>query len=119
MNRFILLAICALAYSAPSFCQTSVNNPSERLYFEYPSLDFNKYAELHETVKANGVFSIETACIPAKVMCVKLVQGPADVSAVDAFKQLAMLVGLTAIEWPQGQQDGVFDNRCLQARTGN
>ncbi|MFM7234261.1 MAG: hypothetical protein ACKOZM_06690, partial [Flavobacteriales bacterium] len=91
----------------------------ERIYFEYPSIDFNKYAELHEAVKADGSFIIETVCIPAKVMCVKLSNGILDTSSAEAFKQLAALVGLSAIEWAPGQQPGAFDNRCLQARSGN
>ncbi|MFM7729014.1 MAG: hypothetical protein ACKO7B_20110 [Flavobacteriales bacterium] len=113
------MAVCVLTWTVSSFSQSPVTSVPERLYFEYPSLDFDKYAELHETVKANGSFVIETVCIPAKVMCVKLSAGSPDASTADAFKQLAALVGLSAIEWAPGQQQGAFDNRCLQARTGN
>ena len=119
MKRFILLALCGFTWAVQSCAQSSLPPAPERLYFEYASLDFNKYAELHETVKADGNFIIETACIPAKVMCVKLAQGNPDAASAEAFKQLASLVGLTAIEWTQGQQAGAFDNRCMQARTGN
>jgi spore coat protein U-like protein len=119
MKRFILFAVCAFTWTAYSFGQSSTTPTPERLYFEYPSLDFTKYAELHEAVKADGNFIIETVCIPAKVMCVKLSNGNTDASTAEAFKQLAALVGLSAIEWAQGQQQNAFDNRCLQARTGN
>jgi len=116
MNRIILLTLCALSWCTFSYAQTSVNPHSERYYFEFATLDFNAYAELHETVKADGHFVIETACIPAKVMCIKTLNRT---STAEAFKQLATLSGLTAIEWSQGRNSGAFDARCQQARTGN
>ena len=96
--------------------QTSASNTEERIYFEFATLDFNKYAELHEAVKADGNYLIETACIPAKVICVKKLNNNA---AANGFKQLATLSGLSATEWLQGQQSNAFDQRCLNARTGN
>ena len=116
MNRFILLTLCALSWCTFSHAQNSVNTNSERYYFEFASLDFNSYAELHETVKVDGHFVIETACIPAKVVCIKTLDRS---SSAEAFKQLATLSGLTAIEWNQGGQEAAFDTRCQQARTGN
>ena len=102
--------------SALSFAQSTPSSIDERLYFEFVSLDFEKYAELHETVKADGNYSIETVCIPAKVICVKATNAQASNAG---FKQLATLVGLNATEWQQGQQVNAFDQRCMNARTGN
>jgi hypothetical protein len=116
MNKFILLTACALFGAFSSYAQSPANTVDERIYFEFATLDFNKYAELHETVKADGNFLIETACIPAKVICVKKVNATANAMG---FKQLATLSGLTATEWLQGLQGNAFDQRCLDARTGN
>jgi hypothetical protein len=116
MIKTIFITVCALCMSALSFAQSTPSSIDERLYFEFVSLDFEKYAELHETVKADGNYSIETVCIPAKVICVKATNAQASNAG---FKQLATLVGLNATEWQQGQQVNAFDQRCMNARTGN
>jgi hypothetical protein len=84
------------------------------MFFEFATLDFNKYAELHESVKADGNYIVETVCIPAKVICVKRVSANASPSG---FKQLAALTGLTAVDSEQSMQ--LFEQRCMNARTGN
>jgi len=113
----MLSCVSILIGCAASFAQANVNNqPSERLYFEFATLDFNKYAELHESVKADGNFTIDTACIPARVICVKKMTTTA---SAEAFKQLATLSELIAVEWPAGQVPNAFDQRCLDARSGN
>jgi hypothetical protein len=112
----IVLTVCALSWSALSFAQSTAPSSIERLYFEFVSLDFDKYAELQETVKADGNYSIETACIPARVICVKATSNQASAAG---FKQLATLINLNATEWLQGQEVNAFDQRCLNARTGN
>jgi hypothetical protein len=116
MNKISLITACALFWGMNAFAQTATPEQAEHIFFEFATLDFNKYAELHETVKADGNFLIETACIPAKVICVKKLNANSD---AQAFKQLATLSGLDALEWPQGQQVNAFDQRCLDARTGN
>lgn len=116
MIKTLLFTCSVILWSISSSAQTSIISPSERIYFEFASLDFDKYAELHESVKADGNFLIETACIPAKVICVKKLNNNVD---ANGFKQLATLTGLTATEWLQGQQMNAFDQRCLNARTGN
>jgi hypothetical protein len=116
MNKIILLTACALFWGQMSFAQSIPTGQTELFFFEFATLDFNKYAELHETVKADGNYFIETVCIPAKVICVKKVTANA---SSDGFKQLASLTGLTAANWPQGAQPNAFDQRCLDARTGN
>ena len=116
MNKIILLTTCALLGGIDAFAQSTASEQTERIYFEFVTIDFNKYAELHETVNTDGNFLIETACIPAKVICVKKLNANSD---AQAFKQLATFSGLVALEWPQGQQVNAFDQRCLDARTGN
>jgi len=116
MNKVILLAFCALFGCFSSFAQATTSSSNERIYFEFETLDFDKYAELHETIKADGNYIIETACIPAKVICVKKLN---TTSSANGFKQLATLSGLSATEWLQGGQANAFDQRCLDARTGN
>ena len=116
MSKIILLASCALFGCLSSFAQTTTTPAQERIYFEFATFDFDKYAELSETIKADGNYVIETACIPAKVLCVKKLN-PNSNSA--GFKQLATLIGLSATEWLQGQEANAFDQRCLDARTGN
>lgn len=117
MKNLMLLCACFFLSGMACFAQLNANNQStERLYFEFPTLDFNKYAELHETVKADGNFLIETACIPARVICVKKLSAN---SSTEAFKQLASLSALTAVEWQGGQVTNAFDQRCLDARSGN
>jgi hypothetical protein len=116
MNKIILIVACILYGCISSFAQATTAPSQERIYFEFTTLDFNKYVELHETIKADGNYIIETACIPAKVICVKKLNAT---SSSGGFKQLATLTGLTATEWLQGQQTNAFDQRCLDARTGN
>lgn len=116
MSKFIVLAACILLGHATAFSQAHTQAANNRLYFEFTALDFDKYAELVETVKSDGNFTIETACIPAKVICVKTIVHTA---TANGFKQLASLTGLTAAEWPQGKEPNAFDQRCLNARSGN
>lgn len=116
MMKFIFIAVCALTWCNSLYSQNSLNPSTGLVYFEFASLDFNKYAELHETVKTDGHFAVETVCIPAKVICVRVLDQR---SSAEAFKQLCTLSGLNATEWQAGQQAGAFDNRCQQARTGN
>jgi hypothetical protein len=116
MIKSFLLSVCTLMWCVSSFAQTTTSPSQEHIYFEFTTFDFDKYAELHETIKADGNFVIETACIPAKVICVKKLNST---SNSDGFKQLASLTGLSATEWIQGQQANAFNQRCLDARTGN
>ena len=116
MIKSFLLSACAVIWCISSFAQTATSPSQERIYFEFTALDFDKYVELHEAIKADGNYLIETACIPAKVICVKKLNST---SNSDGFKQLATLTGLSAIEWVEGQQANAFNQRCLDARTGN
>ena len=116
MKKITFFTLCALFMSLLSVAQTSNTETAGLIYFEFTELDFNKYTELYESVKADGHYVIETACIPAKVICVK----PLDTrySSI-GFKQLADLVGLAASEWLADQPAKAFDDRCKNARTGN
>lgn len=116
MNKITSLTFCAFLLSILSSAQTPTAETDGLIYFEFTELDFNKYAELYESVKADGHYVIETACIPANVICVKSLDTP--YSSI-RFKQLADLVGLDAREWLLDQPAKAFDNRCKNARTGN
>lgn len=87
------------------------------MYFECSDLDFNKYSALHENVKADGHFIIETACIPAHVLCVTTTAN--NQSTAEAFKQLATLSGIQSIVERQQYTRADFDKRCSAARIGN
>lgn len=117
MKKLVLFALFGCLSICQSWSQTQINNSSPRLYyFECADIDFNKYVELHESVKADGQFHIETACIPAHVLCVKALNTTA---AADAFKQLALLSGIQQVALRPQFTAADFDQRCAAARTGN
>lgn len=116
MKKFIVLTFCLIFSSTISIAQVAVNDSESPIYFEFSELDFTKYAELHESVKSDGHFRIETVCIPAKVLCLQILDNR---STPEGFKQLAFLVGLVASELVQENPSQAFETRCQIARTGN
>ena len=116
MKKIILLSLFGLLSFYQSWSQTLSNNPAKVMYFECSDLDFNKYSALHENVKSDGHFIIETACSPAHVLCVTTANTR---STAEAFKQLAALSGIQSIVERQQYTRVDFDNRCAAARTGN
>jgi hypothetical protein len=116
MNKLLFLSAFALFSCIGLSAQTSATAPADLLYFEFASIDFNQYSKLHESVKSDGNFAIETVCIPAKVICIKKVNSNTN---TNAFEQLALKAGLTAILWIQDNPVHAFEERCLSARTRN
>ena len=116
MNKLLFMSAFALFSCFGLTAQTSATVNADLMYFEFASIDFNQYSKLHETVKSDGNFAIETVCIPAKVMCIKKANSNAD---ANAFEELALKAGLTANRWIQDNPMHAFEERCLSARTRN
>jgi len=116
MNKFLFISAFALLTSFGLNAQTSAAATPELIYFEFASIDFNQYSKLHDSVKSDGNFTIETVCIPAKVICIKKLNTNAN---SEGFEQLALKSGLIANTWLGQEQPSAFEDRCLSARTGN
>lgn len=116
MKKLYLLSLVILLLQFSLSAQQSLQPEAERFYFECPNLDFDKYAALHEQVKADGRFQLETACIPAHIICVKPLNAGANGAA---FKQLALLSGIPTVHHRNTFTRAEFDQRCAAARTGN
>jgi hypothetical protein len=116
MNKLLLVSAFAIFSSFGLRAQTSATAPADLIYFEFASIDFNQYSKLHESVKSDGNFAIETVCIPARVICIKKVSSNANAIA---FEKLALKAGLSANVWLQENQEHAFEERCLSARTRN
>jgi len=116
MNKLALFSIFSLLCVSQSWSQTLNSSAPSIFYFESADLDFTKYSALHENVKADGHFYIETACIPAHVLCVKALDNQ---SVAGAFKQLALLSGINQIVERPNCTSADFDQLCIDARTGN
>lgn len=116
MNKFLITTALVLLSSFGLSAQTTATANSELMYFEFASIDFNQYSKLHDSVKSDGNFMIETVCIPAKVICIKKLNSNAN---SEGFEQLALKSGLIANTWLEQNQPGAFEDRCLSARTRN
>jgi hypothetical protein len=116
MNKFLITSAFVLLASFGLYAQTTAPANSELIYFEFASIDFNQYAKLHDAVKSDGNFSIETVCIPAKVICIQKLNSNA---SSENFEQLALKSGLIANPWLGQEQPRAFEDRCLSARTRN
>ena len=116
MNKFLFISAFALLTSFGLNAQTSAAATPELIYFEFASIDFNQYSKLHDSVKSDGNFTIETVCIPAKVICIKKLNTNAN---SEGFEQLALKSGLIANTWLGQEQPRAFEDRCLSARTRN
>jgi hypothetical protein len=116
MNKFLFIVAIALLTSFGLNAQTSAAATPELIYFEFASIDFDQYSKLHDAVKSNGSYSIETVCIPAKVICIKGLTATAN---SEGFQQLALKSGLIANPWLDQNQPRAFEDRCLSARTRN
>ena len=116
MNKHLWLA--ALFYFAvdSAAAQLAETSASTTFIIECADLNFEKYRVLHENVKADGHFTIETACIPANVLCIK----PNNMQAsIEGFKQLVTLSGIQMAASRNNLTRAEFDLRCANARTGN
>lgn len=109
--------------SAIFFCVVNLalaqqaSTPSSSTFIvECTNLNFEKYQVLHENVKADGQFIIETACIPANVLCIKPLSAQA---TAEGFKQLVTLSGIQLSTSRNNLTRAEFDQRCANARTGN
>jgi len=116
MTKFLLTSAIVLSSSLSLIAQSNATANTDLIYFEFASIDFNQYSKLHESVKSDGNFIIETVCIPAKVICIK--RANTTVNA-EAFEQLALKSGLIASPWFEQNQPRAFEDRCISARTRN
>jgi hypothetical protein len=116
MNKFLFTSAFVLLASFGLSAQTTAAANSELFYFEFASIDFNQYSKLHDSVKSDGNFMIETVCIPAKVICIKKLNTNAN---SEGFEQLALKSGLIANTWLGQEQPRAFEDRCISARTRN
>lgn len=116
MNKHLWLAALFYFVVNSATAQQSETSASTSFIIECTDLNFEKYRVLHDNVKADGHFIIETACIPANVLCIK----PNDAQAsVEGFKQLVTLSGIQMSASRNNLTRAEFDMRCANARTGN
>jgi hypothetical protein len=116
MNKFLLTTAAVLFSTLSLNAQSTSTENSDFIYFEFAAIDFNQYSKLHESVKSDGNFLIETVCIPAKVICIKKISANA---SMDSFERLALKSGLIATPWLEQNQPRAFEDRCISARTRN
>ena len=116
MNKHLWLAALFYLVFNSTYAQQAEVSASTSFIIECTDLNFEKYRVLHENVKADGHFTIETACIPANVLCIK----PNDMQAsIEGFKQLVTLSGIQMAASRNNLTRAEFDLRCANARTGN
>ncbi|MFN5620428.1 MAG: hypothetical protein ACK478_03930 [Flavobacteriales bacterium] len=116
MKKHFWLAAIFFCVVNIAFAQEAVTQSSATFIVECTNLNFEKYQVLHENVKTDGQFTIETACIPANVLCIKPLSAQA---GVEAFKQLVTLSGIQVSTSRNNLTRAEFDQRCANARTGN
>lgn len=104
LSAFLITAFHSLsAQSLPT---------GSRFYVEIPNLQVESYTTLYQTLKSDGKFEIETACIPAHVLTI-VVKSETD---LDAFKQLAAFSGLNNTIHLAAFNEELFESKCLEAR---
>jgi hypothetical protein len=116
MNKHLWLVAffsCVVNFAS---AQQIASPSSSTFIIECTNLDFEKYRVLHDNVKADGQFTIETACIPANVLCIKPLVSQA---SIEGFKQLVTLSGIQMSSSRNNITRAEFDQRCANARTGN
>ena len=101
-----LLCVLSLSVSGQSLPKGSL------FYVEIPNLHVDGYVELVNTLKADGHFEVQTACIPAHVLTIVVIT-PSEVSA---FDQLATYAGFTTVSHLSDFTQETFEQRCLDAR---
>lgn len=116
MKRNLWLTAFFLCVVKLTTAQQATTQPSTTFIIECTNLNFEKYKVLFENVKADGQFIIDTACIPANVLCIKPITAQAN---AEAFKQLATLSGIEISTSRNTLSRAEFDQRCANARTGN
>jgi hypothetical protein len=100
--------LCALSVSV-----SGQSMPKGTLFYvEIPTLQVDGYVELVNTLKADGHFEVQTACIPAHVLTIVVIS-PSDSTA---FDQLAVLSGLSTVTHLENYNQELFELRCLDAR---
>ncbi len=118
--RKISLALafaCACAVSA-----VAQSNPStDVFYVRIDNLDVDNYATLHHTLKADGRFLIDLACVPAHLLLVKMVgERDADLSKnLAAFQALATNAQLANATLLPDFDSRKFTDACAATRVGN
>jgi hypothetical protein len=116
MKKHLWLIVVFFIGITSADAQQAQQTPPSSFIVECTNLSFEKYRTLHENVKADGHFNIETACIPANVLCIK----PNDAQAsIEGFKQLVTLSGIQIAASRNNLTRAEFDLRCANARTGN
>ena len=108
--KFFMTAaiLCALSLSV-----AGQSLPKGSLFYvEIPNLQVDGYVELVNTLKADGHFEVQTACIPAHVLTIVVI-APSDATA---FDQLAALSGLPTVSHLSNFNQEIFEQRCMDAR---
>jgi hypothetical protein len=123
-KKFTLLFSSLLLLVTTVFAQSS-NSSSEAqvFYVQCPGLNYNSYTALHNAVKLDGRFTIATACIPAHVLTIQVVEpNLQSVSVSENFVKFNLLATdsqLSNVSLLTNYTKLLFEQQCQAARTGN
>ena len=117
---FCICAVCAL----PLFTVAQTTPViSDVFYVQSNSLNVTNYADLHNKLKVDLNFVIETACVPAHMLTIRLVNTSLVSNGVNAnyesFRLLASQVNISDMQLLTNFSNELFEEQCRNARSNN
>lgn len=126
---FIMYKIFTLLFLSVSILSAGQSNSSQpsvetnqTFYVQASDLNLDRYSDLHVRIKNDGKFSISTACVPAHIMEIKILNTPT-IGSVNAgfelFRALCIESQIQQVTLLSDFNYSLFEQQCKSARSGN
>jgi hypothetical protein len=118
-NTFRLATAVALIFVAlHGQAQTTDATPKPGTYVKCKNLNVDNYVEFAKALKAEGLYTIDSACIPALVMHIRTKEGQTlSANQMQNVRALAASKGLGEFEVLTSYSDDKFMQDCSEKRT--
>ena len=111
-------AVALLVFALQVQAQSTPTSVKPGTYIKSKNLNVDNYVEFAKALKAEGLYTIDSACIPALVMHIRTVDGQTlSTQQMQQVKTLASSKGLLDFEVLTNYTDDKFMQDCSEKRT--
>jgi hypothetical protein len=119
-KKFTFLILLSLLFSNAKAQNSSPTQDPVFIYVSCPDINFEKYKELDQLLKTDTRFAVETACIPAHVLTVRINSAANEVlnlsSDFERFRNLCFSAGMETVNMNPTMTKDSFEAQCKSAR---
>jgi len=119
LKSFVQKVLCLLivSFSLTTKAQTSDQKLTE-YFVKIQSINIDNYVKLHNTLKSDGSYEISSACIPAHILKISIINGNQDFAAFKQnFELLSQEAGISQLTILTDYNEEKFMNSCAAARS--